>query len=94
MTMNHADAQAFFKQSSKSFEQIRAIFQSVATELNQLTWSAAVDCNHKDRILALVGAGEHISSDMAEVVGYWADEAAEPWLEDSPAPENALQVHS
>ena len=97
MTMNHADAQAFFSDASKSFEQMRAIFRSVATELNSLTWSDAVDCNHKERILGLVGAGDHISSDMAETVGYWADEAAEPWLEDATtAPQvenNAVATH-
>ena len=86
MTMNHADAQAFFNDASKSFEQMRAIFRSVATELNSFTWSDAVGRNHKDRILGLVGAGDHISSDMAEVVGYWASEAAEPWLEDASTP--------
>lgn len=76
MTMNHADAQAFFDCSSKSFSQLKAIF--VALETEDTKGGLSPQARH------LVGAGSHIAEHMSETVEYWADEAAETWLEDAP----------
>lgn len=78
MTMNHADAQAFFDCSSKSFSQLKAIF--VALETEDTKGGLSPQARH------LVGAGSHIAEHMSETVEYWADEAAEPWLEDATTP--------
>lgn len=75
MTMNHADAQAFFDCSSKSFSQLKAVFVALETEASK----GGLSPQARD----LVGAGLHIAEHMSEIVGCWADEAAEPWLEDA-----------
>lgn len=75
MTMNHVDAQAFFDCSSKSFSQLKAIFVALETE--------AAKGGLSPQARDLTGAGLQIAESMSETVGCWADEAAEPWLEDS-----------
>lgn len=77
MTMNHVDAQAFFDCSSKSFSQLKAIFVALETE--------AAKGGLSPQARDLVGAGLHIAEGMSDTVGCWADEAAEPWLEDQAA---------
>ncbi len=74
MTMSTTDAQAFFECASKSFNQLKAIF--VALESEHAKGRLSHHAEH------LVGAGRHIAEGMAETVGCWADEAAEPWLDD------------
>lgn len=74
MTMNTIDAQAFFECASKSFNQLKAIF--VALESEDAKGRLSDHGSH------LVGAGRHIAEGMAETVGCWADEAADPWLDE------------
>jgi hypothetical protein len=74
MTMNQIDAQAFFQCASKSFNQLKAIF--VALEHEDAKGRLSDHGSH------LVGAGRHIAENMGDLVGCWADEAAEPWRED------------
>ena len=74
MTMNHVDAQAFFDCSSKSFSQLKAIFVALEIEATK----GGLSPQARD----LTGAGLQITEGMSETVGCWADEAAEPWLED------------
>ncbi|WP_396190233.1 hypothetical protein [Flavobacterium sp.] len=75
--MNQIDAQVFFECASKSFNQLKAIFVALESEDDKGRLS--------DHASHLVGAGRHIAEGMAETVGCWADEAAEPWFEDSSA---------
>lgn len=76
MTMNHVDAQAFFDCSSKAFSQLKAIFVALESE--------AVKGGLSPQARDLTGAGLQIADGMSETAGCWANEAAEPWLEDAP----------
>lgn len=83
--MNHEDAQAFFKNAAEAFSQLQEIFRALR--------SNAESDNHAYVANGLIGAGYHIAEDMSEIVSIWADEAGEPWLEDTQSTVNLGSVN-
>ena len=85
MTMNHADAQASFKDASDSFSELGALFLALEEALKKV--KVGIPGAIPPALFTaegLIGCGSKLATDMADVSCGWASEAAEPWLEDAP----------